>query len=463
MKRGCSLNEGCGGDPPDERELPKKYLTNNGKGRAPDPPRVPIPPPKKEEQGPEELVGTCVAACQAQSHARSARNAGSVNFQEYLSISGFFVSVFSLLHLRWVMMMICTCKFFSSSNVSDDMLTIAKNSLFLTFPKLSSIPPSMKFVDLRRMYVDYFMDASGESLFADHGFWVLNFWLNDVPRNPPSGSHPFSNIPNNIAVLSRAGFFSTLYSRWRLYKIAVKFFHMALEEIIRYPLPGQSDDISHWFKCTTLRQFINCEFIRRLCLDSYEPSSCPTYSDSWLRFPMHFRFLGPSSTPWQMGIRESDVKDFNDTFGLFSRNPTMEGLRSGFPLLQDHGFPLLQDEEVMNHILEHMRFASTLPNDITIGPNVFPPDHDNVGVFYPFAWEFKPDQVTPLVDDWKQYRVRSIVGDVSTYMWDKKWGKKFRMCRKSEKYGDGSVLISLKELEQIAKALEVAELPSEDD
>jgi len=466
MKRGCSDNEGYGGDPPDERQLPRNYLTKNGKGRAPDPPRVPTPPPEEEEQGPEEIFGTCVAACQAQSHAHlsliqddalhSAGDAGWVNRHEYLSNPDVFVSVFSLLHLRWLMMMLCTCKFFSSSYASDHILEITKKRLFLTFPKLSFIHPDKKFVDLRRMYVDYFMDASSESLFSDHGSWLLKFWFLSEPRIPPGGSYIASNLFFNLGFLRRAGYFSTLYSRWRLYfKIGRKF-----DEFVQHLMNASrpSHLAQHAYRnpmiCWRLRMLMNYEFVRTLCLDSFGVSSSPMFSGSWLKFPMHPPFLVSILIKCHMDIFEPDVKRLNDNFVRFSRDPSMEGLRSVFPRLRD--------QEVMNRILEHMRFASTLPNNFSVIPDVFFP-HPEGGVFHPFAWALTPKEVPLILENFNQFRMPRFVTVLSTVAADRWWRLVVDMSRRSRVYGDDRELITLTTLREIANALEVAEPPSEND
>jgi hypothetical protein len=423
MKQGCSDNEGCGGDPPDERQLPKKYLTSQGKGGAPELPRFSTPPP------------------------HSADNAWFVNFLNSLTNPDILVSVFSFLDMRWLMMMLCTCKFFSSSYASDYILEIAQKSLFLTFPKLSFIHPDMKFVDLRRMYVDYFMYASGESLFSDDGRCVLTKWLRSEPRNPPEGTFTFSNLPWNLNVLRKAGFFSTLYLRWRLYRTVFSLFLTTKIELMQFPVPSELPYSRRRILCIALRRLMNCEFICRLCLDSYCPSSCPTYPSYWNIFPMHFPFLGPSNTPYHMDIFELDVQSLNNTFTAFSQDPTMKGLRLVFPGL------IFQDE--IDRILEYMRFASTLPNDVSIGPNVFFPY--NAGVFHPLAWG---NWVPPLLRNVDRYRIINVVTEPSTDGGDLFWTEVVDMCRRSRVYGDDRELISLLSRRQIANALEVAEPPS---
>ena len=349
----------------------ESYVTRWGKGRARSPPRVPSPTPEPVRRPSRQPLcdeqGDCVSR-------RPDNPFSSVGIDDINSHCLCFLPFCNL------MMVVSVCKQFSEWQKTPFFDFIAKECLCVSFPMMDRrFLPSLGYTIYRKLYVDFFYDRSTESLlFSKCGYQVLKEWMRSVfPRSRQSNQ----NLPLNLSVLRKGGFFCSLYSRMRTAAIlreeikdgTVSVFLLFTQ--CHYLTVEERNGKAVRLLCRIAR----LEFILNLLQHAYSVERLQIHSNSWRRESMHL--LEDTDPRWHIDICRRYVDDLNKRFAEVARNPSLDNIRVIFTNLRNDNY------DVVAMFMEIMRCGCTWVNSHTKTAGLFSSFFfDMEPQFMPLAW-----------------------------------------------------------------------------
>jgi hypothetical protein len=398
---------------------PAHWSTPSGKRRAaipppppePEPEPVPVPAPEPEPALDPDIYGCSSRDCET----GGGSSRGLIRERCELSLDHF-VLCMDFLPLRWFMMLMCTCKSFQHLKQLESFDDVARKRMLYTFPKGDTIRrifspclPQMSFADLQRMYVEFFFGTATElNLFSCRGVDVFVRW--HCAELADNRRFQF-NLPKDLTVLRKGGYFSSFYSRLRfnrflLGRIRDEMLYLMTFIVSFYFLPA---DELYSRASFTLKVIIRLEFLLRLSTSSYAISKFPIYSEFWQTTAMHDVVSLPQrDEQFHIDIAERHVLQLSQVFDAAIAAPDRDNLAEILTVACD--------ERQLTWILHLLRRALLVGQDMSCGfryrmdPSVMPPD-----------WHAAPLQVNYVQD--------------SPSRRDEFWAMVMKMCIRSRNWG----------------------------
>jgi len=236
------------------------------------------------------------------------------------------------------------CKSFSGLRLGSISDTLNR-SLCLAFPqmKLEHLPESQwTYDEFKNLYLKFFFDISERPLlFSNFSLKILRDWMDDRP----TGGH--INDLNNLAVLRRAGFLSSLYSRVRVVDFLSKSLCFSLMVIRNRIDDGMLDGELDFVDVTSiLKIVVKYAFVVRLFRNSFTVSKYPLLSEFWKTGVLDRPHLPYTPAQYLLDVSETDFCQLNK---MCSKIETIEDFDFIFPgdILEQAGANTLQYKEAV--------------------------------------------------------------------------------------------------------------------
>ena len=323
---------------------------------------------------------------------------------------------FCLLPFCNLMMLVCVCKQFSEWQEMPFFARIAKECLCVSFPMMDRrFLPSLGYSIYRKLYVDFFCDRSTERLLFSHcGYRVLKEWTRSVF---PEYRHVNQNLPLNLSVLRKGGFFFSLYSRLRTTSILRFEIRDCISMVIMiFNQMNISNEQRNQRAMPLLCRIIRLEFILNLLQNAYSVECLQIHSSSWKRDAMHL--LEDTDPRWHIDICRRYVADLNVRFAEVASNPTIRNIRVIFTNLNDD----IHDEDGI--FLGVIQYWCARVNPFT----------DTAGLFSSFFFDMNTDIVPSTWHNSKYMPAHE--GDEDTRSpFDVDWMLAMQLLRRSRDWG----------------------------
>jgi hypothetical protein len=250
-----------------------------------------------------------------------------------------FIYLMSLLPLRSFIMFLRTCKWFLLSKDLSFIHSIANSCLSMSFPsgpRMTGLynPSIFSLLEVKHLFTEFFWNTSMSShLFSKHGLGVLKAWITTSAQS----RFEQINLPFDLTVLRKGGFFSSFCARFRFAEILKSLIDDELG-FMMYWCNGDHDfppEAAYSFSQEHVGLILRLEFLYELCTSSFAVSQFQIYSSSWCDIAMHdSKSLLQVDMQWHVDICEHHVKEIEEKFRNVIRAPTINNLRSVFTRLQ---------------------------------------------------------------------------------------------------------------------------------
>jgi hypothetical protein len=340
-----------------------------------------------------------------------AKHAICLPLEEDQSVRDFMFYGMGFLPLPWLLMVLSTCKSFAKLKGSSPIDQLACRCLCASFPRsVTGVQylPDIGFSDALRVYKEYLFDVSTEnSLFSARGTYILDQWLEST-SNSVLGRAFSNNLPFDLAVLRKGGFFFSLYSRGRLVQKLQHFIDWHMHIVMKMTVNIRFlPHINQLFARGALGSLMKMEYLRKLALSSFAVSNSPIYSNHWKTVAMHDMNLPKPANRWHVDIDQRDVEALYLEFDDCLMNPDRTKI--------ERVFDSMTSESQRGYILHNLKNS---------GVEMFPRYHFSMDPdFQAYAWHTSP------------YHNFSLgLNDVGSEF-NEFWRIYMRLCRQSRSLG----------------------------